>query len=565
VQSEKFIPFQSHIDANGHFLNSFLAWVSYKLFGSSYFVLRLPCIFAFIVLCIGIYKINTKLLTSILPKVVLTSAFILSFNILNFYSLARGYGLSISFLILSLYYYFSYLKKFSYTDFFKFILFSQIALSANLTLVFTLLTTTGIAILFQLNKKLFFNPKNIFLLFAHFALIFFWVKYAFYLQENGALYYGGSGEGYWKVTFVSLIDTVFDANVLTPIIVLVMFLVLLAIWCYRMAKGKLAFIMESPFAISFFALFTLILAFYLLNKFFGVNYPEDRTGIFFYILFIFSMVFLIDENTLGKAAYIFTLFPAFFCMHFLMNINFGKHAWKFYEAMPRDFYNILSEEQKKQSEPISVGGHRVLEFFYTFYNYNSSTKLSHMSPPEFMTMNSDYYVTWKKDKPWYEKYYDELKVAKYWDMVLLKRKSKIERKLIHEIGEKELNGAEEFYPFFEKTDTTFQSRNSIMAEFDITIIEAPKPFNAWLVLEVDTAGGNNAYFRRTPFNWVKYDWNGTEHYKTCIVTDNIPLTKCRLVTFLWNIDKKPIKAKLHSLKLYTLEGEGVTEISQSKD
>jgi hypothetical protein len=188
-----------------------------------------------------------------------------------------------------------------------------------------------------------------------------------------------------------------------------------------------------------------------------------------------------------------------------------------------------------------------------------------MSPPEFMTMNCDYYVTWKKDKSWYEKYYEELKVAKYWDMVLLKRKTKINRRLIDEVGPKELNGTEEFYPFFEKPDTTFQSRNSIMAEFDISIKEAPKPLNAWLVLEVDTSGGNTAYFRRTPFNWIKYDWNGTEHYKTCIVTDNIPLAKCRLVTFLWNIDKKPIKAQLHSLKLYTLEGEGITEISQSKD
>lgn len=565
VQPEKFIPFHSHIDANGHFLNSFLIWVCYKLFGSSMFVLRLPCIFAFLVLAFSIYKFNNQLLTSTKAKAVLTACFIQSFNILNFYSLARGYGLSIAFLVLALFYFFRYLKSFSWPDVFKFILFSQVALSANLTLVFTLLVTTAVIMFFQIRDKTFFSAKNIILLLIHFSLILFWIKYAFFLQANGALYYGGGGGGYWKVTFVSLIETVLGQGGLINTVVIILFAFLFVMWLWHLSKERLTFLFQSNFAICFFCLALLIVAFYLLNRFFGVNYPEDRTGLFFYIFFVLSIVFFSDEYIYGNIGYVFISIPIFFITNFVIDVNFGKHAWKFYETMPKDFYTILTEEQKKNPNLISVGGHRVLEFFYTFYNYNNSEKLNHMLPPEHMTMNCDYYVTWRKDRPWYEKYYTELKEAKYWDMVLLKRKTPAERKLVYEGGEKIIEGTEEYYPFFERTDTTFTSRNSIMAEFDLSVEEAARPFNAWLVLQVDTAGGQNAYFRRTPLNWIKYDWNGTKHYKTCIVTDNVPLTKCRVVAFLWNIDKKPVRAKLHSFKLYTLQGEGITEVSHAKE
>lgn len=561
IQSEKFLPFLSHIDANGHFLNSFLGWVSYKLFGSSVMALRLPCLFAFLVLGYGVYK-HCQTLNNFLAKVILTTAFVLSFNIINFYSLCRGYGLSISFLVLSLYYFFNYLKnsKFSYA--WKFILFGQIALCANLTLVFTLLIATGIMILFQIKSKQLFSIKNLLLLAVNFGLIFFWVKYAFYLQENGALYYGSGNHSYWKTTFESLLDTVFIKHVAVYIVVLISFAVLFVFWGVQLFRHKLKFLTGSTFGLCFLMLISLIAAFYFLKLFFHVNYPEDRTGLFFYILFILSIAFLLDEFEL-KFFSPFCIFPLYFLIHFAFNINFSKHAWGFYETMPKEFFDILLSEQKKSPRPITIGGHRVLELFYTFYNYNSEEKLNHMMPPELMSMNCDYYITWKKDKPYYDKYYTELAVAKHWNMVLLKRKTDIERELQLEITEpKEFKGTEEYYSFYEKIDTTFISKDPVLAEFDISIAGAPKPLNAFLVLQVDV-DGQSKYFRRTALNWVRYDWNGVEHFKTCIQTDSLPLQKSRLVAFLWNIDKKEIIFKLNSLKLYHLKAEGINEVSKA--
>lgn len=562
IQSEKFLPFLSHVDANGHFLNSFSGWIFYKLFGSSVIALRIHCILAFCVLGYAIYK-HCQVLNNTLAKIVLTTAFILSFNIINFYSLCRGYGLSISFLVLALYYFFGYLQNSKFSYVLKFVLFAQIALCANLTLVFTLLVATGIIILFQVKSKQLFSIKNLLLLVINFGLIFFWVKYAFYLQEKGALYYGSGEQGYWKTTFESLLDTVFIKHIAVYIICLAAFATLFMFWCIQLYKHKLKFLSGSRFGLSFFMMLSLILAFFLLKLFFHVNYPEDRTGLFFYILFILSVAFLLDEYEL-KPFLAFSIFPIYFLVHFALNLNFEKHAWGFYETMPKKFFDILLSEQKKSSRPITVGGHRVLELFYAYNNYRSPVKLNHMTDPEFMSMNCDYYVAWKKDKPFYEKYYEELAVDEHWDFVLLKRKMDIERELIFEsTTSSEFIGADEFYPCYQKNDTTFISKDPVMAEFDFSIDKAPKPFNAALVLSIES-DGEQKYFRRTPLNWMQYNWNGVRHFKTSIQTDSLPLQKCRLVAFLWNIDKKEINFKLHRIRLYHLKAEGINNVSKTE-
>lgn len=561
VQPGEFFPFHSHVDANGHFLNSLLAWVSYKIFGSSWFALRIPCLFAFGILGYAVYK-HCSAIHNLLAKVVLVSAFILSFNILNFYSLCRGYGLSISFLVLSLYYFFNYLKNSKFSYFLRFVLFIQLALCANLTLVFTVLICAGLITLYQIKSKQFFSIKNILVHVSNLGLVYFWVKYAFYLQENGALYYGSGDHSYWVTTFKSLIDTIFFANKIVYMVALLIFAFLLGFWTLQLSRHKLKFLTGSTFALCFLILITLIVAFYLLKLLFNVNYPEDRTGLFFYVLFIFSIAFLLDEYEF-KPLMAFSFLPLYFAVHFALNLNFGKHAWGFYETMPQEFFDTLLAEQKKANRLLTIGGHRVLELFFSFYNYNSSEKLNAMVPPEQMSMNCDYYITWKKDEPYYRNYYDELASSKYWNMVLLKRKKEIEREMIVDLKtEKEFKGSDEFYNIYEKPDTTFISKDPVLAEFDLDIKNAPVPFNCFLVLQID-ADGQTQYFRRASLGWMKLNWNGTSHFKTDILTDSLPLKKCQLAAFLWNIDKKEVNFKLNNFKLYHLKAEGINEVSKA--
>ena len=84
------------------------------------------------------------------------------------------------------------------------IVFWQLAISANLILIIVVLLLSGITFIIQISNKKLINPLVIVTWLLHFAAIFYWLSFSFYLQEKGALYYG-EGTDYWKVTFVSLI------------------------------------------------------------------------------------------------------------------------------------------------------------------------------------------------------------------------------------------------------------------------------------------------------------------------------------------------------------------------
>ncbi|MDI1355599.1 MAG: hypothetical protein PSX36_11810 [bacterium] len=562
IQPGDFIPFYAHPDANGHFLTSATSWVFFKLFGSSVWSLRIPCMGAFLLLSYSVFKFN-KLLRGVYPKIFFSSAFILSYNFVGFYSLCRGYGFSMAFLVLSMYYFFVYIRYGAFRHFLKFLLFSQFALSSNLTLVLVVAVTTAIVVFYQARNRFLFKWRTIVALLLHAGLILFWVKYAFYLKENGALYYGG-GESYWKVTFESLIETLLLKNIFVMSLILAIFATMAVYWLMRLAKEKSEFLLNNNFALSFLSLCALILCFYLLKQVLHVNYPEDRTGLFFYVFFIMTLGLMVNEQKLAVQG-LFMIFPVLFTIQFVMLLNFRVHPWRVYETMPARFYEMLVSEQKLTKQPITIGGHRVREFFYGFLNYNSRLKLNHMTSPEALQMNCDYALAYKQDKPYYDAYYSELAAEEDWGFRLLKRREPIARKVV---VSKNLypvfSGNFEYYNTYEALDTTFSSADPLLAEFTFSVKQVPIPFNAWLVLQITSTKENEGdQFIRTPLNLVNYNWNGTSHFTTCLVSGTIPINVKRIVAYLWNVEKQEINIQIESFKLFQLNGKGITKISKA--
>ena len=89
IQSGKYMPFHSAIDANNHVLNSLLGTVCFHLFGSSPFSLRIPNLIGLFILILATYKIF-KYLNQLGSKFLLTSGLLLSFHWLSFFSSCRG-------------------------------------------------------------------------------------------------------------------------------------------------------------------------------------------------------------------------------------------------------------------------------------------------------------------------------------------------------------------------------------------------------------------------------------------------------------------------------------------
>ena len=172
IQSGNYMPFYSQVDANNHVLNSFLGNCCFHLFGSSPYALRLPNTLSFLLLISGVFKLS-KHLIKFEAKLFLTIGFLASFHWITFFSACRGYGLSMTLLVMGIAYMFNYLKNIEKTNYFVIMLvFFQLCISANLILLLITLLLCGIVILVQLANKKLFSPIIIMVWLVFFGLFY---------------------------------------------------------------------------------------------------------------------------------------------------------------------------------------------------------------------------------------------------------------------------------------------------------------------------------------------------------------------------------------------------------
>ena len=566
IQSGKYMPFHSAIDANNHVLNSLLGNVCFHLFGSSPFSLRIPNLIALIILMLATYKIS-KFLNQFGSKVVLMAGLLLSFHWLSFFSACRGYGLSMALLMMGIAFMLDYINNTENKSAFIFsIVFWQLAISANLILIIVVLLLSGITFIIQISNKKLINPLVIVTWLLHFAAIFYWLSFSFYLQEKGALYYG-EGTDYWKVTFVSLIQLLvgnYSFFIKCSLITVIISIIFGWFFLHKkdLLNGKIQ-LQRPSFSILFFVILNaLVLGFYLMNKILGVNYPEDRTGLFFYVFFVLLLSFTLDKSSVTINSIIGYVIAALFFIHFLANLNFRKHSLNVYETMPEHFYTTLLNEQSKSKERITIGGHRVRELFYGFINYRHGGLLNPADPTEVMQMNCDYYIATKQEEKYFKPYYDIIDTEPDWGFVILKRKEKIKRNKVLELNNIYIKkNQHEFIEIYGHTDTVFANTKPLIAEINFNIEKFPIPVNAWLVLQVNDSLDQTIYFKRYPLQWTADDLNGKQNLSYSLITGNLPSKSKKIVFFIWNIEQKPISMKVNSLKIYQIEGKGVDYVA----
>ncbi|MES2568262.1 MAG: hypothetical protein V4565_15420 [Bacteroidota bacterium] len=562
IQSGKYWPFHSQVDANNHVLNSFLGNICFHLFGSSPFSSRLPNLIGLIILIIATYRICKKL-NHFGSKVFLTAGILVSFHWITFFSACRGYGISMAMLLMGIALLMEYIEDTNYKNkFLCCLLFFQLAISANLILIIVVLLLSAIIAIVQLFNKTLFKPIIIIAWLIHLGAIYYWLSFSFFLQDNGALYYG-AGDSYWKVTFVSLVQLIFgfENSVVKYSLILLFILVLVSVgYLNRNAFMKLKELFKKPSLSLLFAgiLAALCLGFYLMHKLMGVNYPEDRTGLFFYLFFVLLIAFTFDLVPLRYNRLFLLTGSALFIIHFAVNLNFRKHSLNVYETIPEHFYTTLINEQAKSQERITIGGHRVRELFYAFINYRHGSVLNSADPTEVMQMNCDYYLATRVEEKYFKPYYDIIDSEPDWGFVLLKRKQKIIRTQCLEVKNTVIkDNANEFIEIYSHADTTFANTKPLLAEVNFNIDKIPVPVNAWLVLQVNDSLDQTVYFKRYPLQWTGYDNNGKKNLSYSLIIGNLPKKSKKITCFFWNIEQKALSIKVNSLKIYQLDGQGV--------
>ncbi len=342
-------------DANNHIVNTLLIKLFFLFGNHSLFIARLPNVLAFLIYIVFSYKIASKYLSSFIGFCLFLLLLLNPF-VLDFFGLARGYGLSLGFLMGSFYYFITYFSVKLPIKLILSFIFGAVAVLCNFSLL-----NYFLVLLFIVNlTSLLFNKQykikqNLLISFAVLIpLILVIYEPIRKLKENGNLYYGGN-TSFYSDTLVSLTKYTFYTSNTSSIIIytLNIFIVIL------LNSTLLSFYFNRQIlnpknlliGIALFCILSVITQHYLL----GTLYLIDRTALFFYPLFVLCLCFSL--NALSKkwlARPIALIVVCSFGINFFLNANFYKTATWYFDAHSTSILDELNEIGKVENRRIKI-------------------------------------------------------------------------------------------------------------------------------------------------------------------------------------------------------------------
>ena len=206
--------------ANTHWLNSILMKIEMLVLGDAPFVWRLHSVLAFPFFCVSVYRVTGFIRNDALA-IICYSLIVLNPYVLDWFVLARGYGLALTFQVWVLYYLFLERKTIlqivtqqgaerftkSFYVWTKILLLCALMLAANLSYFYTFLGITSVFLLYIFTNKInnLSNKKIIILAIGFVVLLFGAMANLWFVRQNDPSMYGGNELVY------SIFGTVWEA------------------------------------------------------------------------------------------------------------------------------------------------------------------------------------------------------------------------------------------------------------------------------------------------------------------------------------------------------------------
>lgn len=359
IQSANFWPGKAYWSANNHFLNSALSFLSFSLFGTQEWALRLPNLLAFPIAAGYGFRLIRKLDNPFMAW----SALVLFFSshyLFEFFAYCRGYGLMISSILASLYYLSELKDRFKVATYWAFLTALSLGLLSNISWLplAAYLLAGAVVMLWQSTAA----KKWLLSLLALLPLVYA-VSISMALRKHGQLYYGGQN-GFIEDSLHSLNLALLGEAYSLDLLLAAGALFSIAI-ALKLRKPSLRKLQEPSLFLSIgFLLCTL---FYPLgNALLGLNFPFDRALIYWFLFGLIAFISLLDSlETEGRKGLRFfilclgvfpiSLFPKL-SLHQASFLGWAK------EQIPQAFYHHLAGQEVQ-----SVGGSYLLAPQWNFY------------------------------------------------------------------------------------------------------------------------------------------------------------------------------------------------------
>lgn len=328
--------------ANNHPLNTKLMTVAAKLFGDSELALRLPNVLAHLLYLVFGFLLIKRIRTSFMRF----AAFVfLNCNpfLLDFFGLARGYGLAIGFMMLAVYLLVRAWEEPQANSRRTIVFLAASMLAALLSdwSNYTMLNvhfglfTAAVFRFFYSDSKFSFGKKHLksILIFSllQIACWFPLFRELVRLKKAGELYYGGSS-GFISDTIHSLIDSTAYVDIpiggfvklLLTIGILILFFIALFFSVRHLRKNGKPELADLAGIVLLMLILTTVLEAWFLESL----YPRDRTALAFiplYFIFVFAS-FARENAVRWSQVYflslgLFFLFQSLFCLNFKYTLS----------------------------------------------------------------------------------------------------------------------------------------------------------------------------------------------------------------------------------------------------
>ncbi len=312
-------------DTNNHILNSMAVKLCYSILPNTVFVARIPNVIAFLSFLYYAIALCQRFFKGWLGLMVFL---VLSLNpfALDFFSLARGYGMMLGMQLPALFYLLAYFENKTTKNFVLAALFSLLMILSNLSSLYFFLGWMGVFLihLFVDRTKILLR-MGIGLLAATIVTLFIWEPIR-KLIEVGGFYVGGT-TGFYHDTLQSLTRYSMcqmersQLNEMVCLALCVFFTIAVVLAMILRAHSKHGFwICLATLVIA--ALATVVQHYAL-----GGLYLVDRTALFFYPLIVLSLFFAFKVYSPGMLS-----FGAGFSFSLLVVLNFAGHA-NFYKSL----------------------------------------------------------------------------------------------------------------------------------------------------------------------------------------------------------------------------------------
>jgi hypothetical protein len=376
---------------NNHILNTVLMKYCELLFGSSELSLRLPNILAFILYSIFIIL----LLYKYIPKLMFPFYLLMVLNphLLDFFALARGYGLSFAFLLMSLYYLSLYFTSKQNKHLILFNVGAFLAVMSNFSLlnyyvaaliVYNIVSYVVLKINSTSNNYQFYKQNKINIVsvilsgmvlyeplrrISKMSLLDFGGKNGFMEDTVGTAIYSF----FYEMYVTPFLETIFKVFIVS-VVALTLIIILKAIVQRNITlfNAHISLVLINLILI---AIVAITIAQHLIL---GNDYYIHRFALFFYPIFILNFIFLLNyffqlsKTTSVSISYLCASL-ALFNIYINHNTAFYKD-WKIDSDVKSMMQNLVLEHEKYPNKNIRLGINWLFEPGVNFYRYTWDLK-----------------------------------------------------------------------------------------------------------------------------------------------------------------------------------------------